>query len=127
MDGIFKKTALILLFLAVISCKKDEKPISNHDFLVSEGKTFIKQNINVLIDSVEQFDIPPLDKKIKSEELTIGVMDSVSYNGLSNPYNYLAFKLDKTDLLLFKSPYKLNLVKEKNNDTNVLFLSLIHI
>jgi hypothetical protein len=122
MDGIFKKIALIFLLLAFISCKKDEKPISDHDNLVSEGKTFIKQNINMLIDSVMQFDIPSLDKKIKTEKLTIGLIDSVSYNGISNPYNFLAFKLKKSDLSLYKSPYKISLVKEKNNDTNVLFV-----
>ena len=65
--------------------------------------------------------MPSLNKKIKSEKLTIGLVDSVSYKGL-NPYNYLAFKLKKSDLSLFKSPYKISLVKEKSNDINTLFV-----
>jgi hypothetical protein len=123
MDGIFKKIVFVFLFLTVLGCKKEEKPISKNDNLILEGKTFIRQNLNILIDSVEQFDIPSLDKKIKSEKFTIGLIDSVSYHGISNPYRYLGFRLKKSDLPVFKSPYKLNLVKEKNNDPNVLFVS----
>ena len=123
MDGLFKKLVIIFLFLAVLGCKKDVKPTSNHDNLVSEGKTFIKQNINILIDSVEQFDVPLPNGKNIMPKITIGLIDSVSYHGISNPYGYLGFKLKKTDLVGFKSPYKINLVIENNNDTNVVFVT----
>lgn len=123
MDGIFKKLVFAFLFLAILGCKKEEKPNLNHNNLIIEGKTFIRQNINILIDSVEQFDVPLPNGKHVLPKITIGLIDSVSYHSVSNPSNYLAFKLEKSDLVLFKSPYKYNLVKEKNNDTNVVFVT----
>lgn len=37
------------------------------------------------------------------------------------------FKLEKEDLIKFKSPYKLNLVKENNNDMNVVFVNILEL
>jgi hypothetical protein len=131
MDGIFKKTALFFLFLAVISCKKDEKPILNntHELLVLEGKNLIRQNINVLIDSVIQFDVRLLNEKNDPPKITIGLIDHIpqreisSNAGRTDWNNFVSFKLENKDIKNFKSLYKLNLVKSKNNSTDIVFVT----
>lgn len=132
MDGLFKKTALIFLLLVVISCKKDEKTISNnttHDNLILEGKNLIRQNINVLIDSVIQFDVPLLNQKNDPPRMTIGLIDHIptreisSNAGRTDWNNFVSFKLENKDIKNFKSLYKLNLVKSKNNNTNIVFVT----
>ncbi|WP_281636256.1 hypothetical protein [Flavobacterium marginilacus] len=131
MDGIFKKLVFIFLFLAVLGCKKGELQLHEDklradklrdDKLIAEARNFINENCNILIDSVEGFDVMSLKNKIRTPTFTIGLMDSISYRGFLNPNNYLRFKLEDTDLVGFKSVYRLKLVKAKTYDSDVLFV-----
>ncbi|MEP7095787.1 MAG: hypothetical protein ABI793_17110, partial [Flavobacterium sp.] len=61
--------------------------------------------------------------------LTIGLIDSIPKRdmklrmGRSDGDTFAEMKLEKDDLVNFRSPYKLNLVKVKNDDTNILFVT----
>jgi hypothetical protein len=131
MDDILKKIVFFFLFLAVTGCKKDEKPISNnnHNTLISEARNLIRQNCNILLDSVEQFDPPLPNGKKVMPKLTVGLMDSIPKRdmslrmGRSDGDTFAELKLEKADLINFKSPYKLNLVKVKKEDTNILLVT----
>ena len=131
MDRIFKKSIAIFLILFILGCKKDEKPISNnnHNTLISEARNLIRQNCNILIDSVEQFDPPLPNRKKVMPKLTVGLMDSIPKRdmslrmGRSDGDTFAELKLEKADLINFRSPYKLNLVKVKKEDTNILLVT----
>ncbi len=131
MDGIFKKLVFIIMFLAFLGCKKGELQLHedklradklHEDKLIVEARNFINENCNILIDSINQFDIKSLNKKSKSPKLTIALIDTVSYRGFLNPNKFLKFKLQKTDLVNFKSAYMLKLVKANTYDSDVLFV-----
>jgi len=131
MDGIFKKIVFIFSFLAVISCKKDEKPITNNtdEPLVLEGKSLIRENINILLDSVIQFDVRLPHEKNDPPKITFALIDHIpqreisSNAGRSDWNNFVSFKLENKDVKNFKSLYKLNLVKSKNNDIDKVFVT----
>lgn len=129
MDGICKKIVFVFLFLTVLGCKKEEKPISKNEILISEARNLIRQNSNVLLDSIIQFDIRLPNEKNDPPKFTIGLIDSIpkremkQYLGRMDGDKFTSFKLEKSDLVNFKSPYKLNLVKTNNNDINVLFIT----
>jgi hypothetical protein len=57
-----------------------------------------------------------LVKDSKEPKLTVGLIDSISING--NPA-----KLKDNSISLYRSSYKLNLVKRDNFDGNVLFIT----
>ena len=127
MDGIFKNLVFIFLFLAVLGCKKGELQLHEDklrsdklrdDKLIAEARNFISENCNILIDSVEGFDVMSLKNKIRTPTFTIGLIDSIS----SDCFNCLSFKLKDNDLRNFKSAYKLKLVKAKTYDSDVLFV-----
>lgn len=130
MDGIFKNSVFLFLFLTVLSCKNEEKPKVKSIDLISEGRGLIRQYSNVLIDSVEQFDVRPPKEKNDPPKITIGLIDSIpkrreeSNLGRTDGHTFVSFKLKKEDLIKFKSPYKLNFVKENNNDINVVFVTI---
>lgn len=128
MDGIFKKIVFVSLLLTLISgCKKDEKIDTVKSDLVTEGRALIKQNSNVLIDSLERYDLAILNKK-KGGALKVALLDSLLINERyskysSEPFNFFTFKLDKNNISNFKSPYKLYLVQKEISQNNVLFVS----
>lgn len=127
MDGFFKKIGFVILFLTVINCKKNEELDIQKNKLVLDGKSLIKENSYILIDSLENYDLRFLNKNKKSEPFTVGLLDSIAidkryFNYGHRIYNYLTFKLKKNDLSNFKSPYKLNLIKSETYDSNVLFI-----
>ncbi|OXB05103.1 hypothetical protein B0A81_15465 [Flavobacterium plurextorum] len=130
MDGIFKKMIFFFFFLTVLSCKNEDKPKVKKIDLISEGRSLIRQYSNILIDSVEQFDVRPEKEKNDAPKITIGLIDSIpkrreeSNLGRTDGHTFVSFKLEKEDLIKFKSPYKLNLVKENNNDINVVFVTI---
>ncbi|AWK04320.1 hypothetical protein HYN56_08750 [Flavobacterium crocinum] len=133
MDSIFKKMIFFFFFLTVLSCKNEEKPQIKKIDLVSEGRSLIRQYSNVLIDSVEQFDVRPEHEKNDAPKITIGLIDSIPKRneklnlGTTNGHTFVSFKLEKEDLINFKSPYKLNLVKENNNDVNIVFVTILEL
>ncbi len=128
MDGIFKKLVFVSLLLALITgCKKDGKTDAVKNNLVAEGRALLKQNSNVLIDSLESFDFAILNKK-KAGSLKVALLDSLLINERyskfdSEPSKFFTFKLDKNDISNFKSLYKLYLVQKEISETNVLFVS----
>lgn len=128
MDFIFKK--MIFFFLTVLSCKNEDKPKAEKIDLISEGRSIIREYSNILIDSVEQFDVRPEKEKNDAPKMTIGLIDSIPKRkeklnlGRTDGHTFVSFKLEKEDLIKFKSPYKLSLIKEKNNDINVVFVTI---
>ncbi|MBZ4036839.1 hypothetical protein K6T82_18865 [Flavobacterium sp. 17A] len=132
MDRIFNKIVVVLLALT-ISCKKEQKIDTVKNDLISEGRSIIREYSNILIDSVEQFDVRPANEKNDAPKITIGLIDSIpkrtdkSKLGRQDGHTFAVFKLEKEDLINFKSPYKLNLVKENNNDGNVVFVTILEV
>ncbi|WP_123955366.1 hypothetical protein [Flavobacterium cheongpyeongense] len=133
MIGNFKVLRIVIILL-LLGCKKQNE--------TEDSRKLITQNINVLIDSVESFDISKMPvssvshkdfknyKPLKVKQMTIGLLDSilVKENKLNknNETNYLRFNLQKEDLVNFKSHYKIEIVKVNNYDTNVLFVSFFN-
>jgi hypothetical protein len=120
MNEILKKLIFVFALLAFISCKKNEvekiKTNNAKDSLVLDGRNLIKQNSNVLIDSVESFDLRFLVKNNKEPKFTVALLDSISVNGNS-------IKLENKDLINYKSPYQLHLVKKNKDDGESLFIA----
>lgn len=122
-----KLKILVLLFIFLFgSCKKQNN-------LAINGKQIITQNINILIDSIEGFDMskiprPEKFKKIKIEKFTVGLLDSILIvdNQLDGEMVYNRFNLEKQDLINFKSDYKIKIVKINNYDTNILFVNFFN-
>lgn len=133
MDGIFKQMIFFFFFLAVLSCKNEDNQKIEKIGLISEGRSLIRQNSNILIDSVEQFDVRPEKEKNDAPKITIGLIDSIPRRkeklnlGRTDGHTFVSFKLENEDLINFKSPYKLNLVKENNNDINVVFVTVLEL
>ncbi|NDP22545.1 MAG: hypothetical protein GZ091_15895 [Paludibacter sp.] len=140
MDG--KYIITITLFFIICSCKNEVKTNDRNGLNTDSQRVFIAQNINTLIDSVEMFDTslfpPPPSKEfkdLKAEKITIGLLDSVfseynddynRFNSKNNQSKYFTFKLEKCDLVNFKSDYKIKIVKINNDDTKVLFVSFFN-
>ncbi|MDR7211867.1 hypothetical protein [Flavobacterium piscis] len=128
MDGLSKKTVFFFLFLAFMGCKKDEKVEINKNNLIEDGRNLIIQNSNVLIDSLERYDLRFLNEKEKLEPFTVGVLDSIiideRYSKYSEtPHKFFTFKLKKSDFLNFKSLYQLKLINKGGNESNVVLIS----
>lgn len=123
MDGKFKIIGIII-FALLCSCKKQEN-------IENSGRELITQNINVLIDSIESFDMSRIQrlekfKNIKIEKFTVGILDSIIIENSNfkkiDKNTFLKFNIKKNDLVNFKSSYKINIVKINNYDINVLFV-----
>jgi hypothetical protein len=135
MDG--KYIITITLFFIICSCKNEVKTNDRNGLNTDSQRVFIAQNINSLIDSVESFDTSlfPRSKEFKDlkvEKITIGLLDSVfseynRFNSKNNQSKYFTFKLEKCDLVNFKSDYKIKIVKINNDDTKVLFVSFFNL
>ncbi|MBD0726730.1 hypothetical protein B6A10_16300 [Flavobacterium sp. L1I52] len=114
MDGIYKFIIILIFFC---SCKNNKETHS------IEHK-FIKYNINVLIDSVESFDMSKY--MTKKDIFTIGLIDSITvedrHNNVNKSKNFIPLKIHSNDILEFKSKYELKLVPRKNHDSNILFV-----
>ncbi|WPO80748.1 hypothetical protein [Flavobacterium sp. KACC 22761] len=128
MDGILKKMIFFFFFLTVLSCKNEDKPNVKEIDLISEGRSLIREYSSILIDSVEQFDVRPENEKNDLPKITIGLIDSIPKRkeklnqGRTDGHTFVSFKLEKEDLIKFKSPYKLYLIKEKSSNVNVVFV-----
>lgn len=129
MEGNFKKTVLIFICLMLVCCK--DKHYEEHiqllketrlkeKELIKEGQNLIQQNISILIDSVSVFDINRFDPKMKGEKPIIGLIDSIYYklSGIGNDKYLVTFKLNKVDLVNFKSDYELQLVQNQSESPN---------
>jgi hypothetical protein len=128
MGGKFKIIGA-LIFALLCNCKK-QMSIEN------SARELISQNINVLIDSVESFDMskiqrPKKFRNIKVEKITVGLLDSIlieksDLNAFvkKSKTNFLQFNIKEDDLINFKANYKINIVKINNYDINVLFIRL---
>jgi len=124
MNNKHKTILLSLLFLIIYSCGNNsdiKRNFKNQENTRKPEKEFISQTINILLDSLEAFDmstLPRLEKfkDIKIEPFTIGLLDTVT-----KEYNE-KFKLHQTDIIKFKSNYAIKLVKVNNYDSNILFI-----
>jgi len=129
MDGLFNKIVLVLLLVLAVSCKKEEKIDAVKNNLIAEGKALINQNSNILLDSLERYDMNILQKEGKLEPLKIALLDSVNINERfsRSTFKFCTFKLEESDFSNFKSPYKLNLVKKEISEIHVLFVSFFNL
>jgi hypothetical protein len=129
MDGIFNKIVLLLFVLLAISCKKEDKMDAIKNNLIAEGKVLIKQNSNVLVDSLERYDMNILHPEGKLKPLQVALLDSVGINERFSreTLKCIRFKLEEGDFSSFKSPYKLNLVKKEVSEVHVLFVSFLNL
>ncbi|MBZ4036840.1 hypothetical protein K6T82_18870 [Flavobacterium sp. 17A] len=129
MDGIFNKIVLLLLVLLTIGCKKKDKKDEVKNNLIAEGKILIKQNSNVLIDSLERYDMNILYPEGKLKPLQVALLDSVGINERFSreTLKCITFKLEESDFSNFKSPYKLNLVKKEVSEVHVVFVSFLNL
>lgn len=125
------KIVVIMVFILFCSCKKQNKEVV--------GRELINQNINILLDSIESFDVSKMRVKQVSikdfknykpviiEQIKIGLLDSILIEDdknlkILNQEKLLKFNLQKSDLINFKSEYKISIVKVNNYDTNILFV-----
>lgn len=140
MDGVFKKIVLVFICLLFVCCNdkqyeehikllkearlKEKETELKQKELIEEGRKLIQQNCNILIDSVFVFDIKSLYPKLKEEKLTVGLIDSIHYKntGSSSDKYMVSFKLQKDDLVSFKSEYELHLVQNKNQTGKILYI-----
>ena len=124
------KLIIIVLFTIFLSnCKKQENVQNNN-------KNLVTQNINILLDSVEGFDmstIPPsLEYKNKiTLPIILGLRDSITIDTIYSrkedefkSYKYLQFNLNNSDLNYFKSNYKLFIQKNRSISTDVLNIEI---
>lgn len=128
MDGIFNKIVLVLLVL-LVSCKKEQKIDAVKNNLIAEGKTLIKENSNILLDSLESHDMSLYNKEGGLKPLKIALLDSVGINERFSreTLKCITFKLEESDFSNFKSPYKLNLVKREVSESQVAFVSFLNL
>ena len=129
------KTLGIIITLLLLGCKKQNETEDSR-------RELIRQNINILIDSVDSFDINKMPvsqvstkdfknyKPIRLEQMRIGLLDSIVAKEdklkIKNGIDYLRFNLRKEDLANFKSEYKIKIVKVNNYDRNVLFVRFLN-
>ena len=71
---------MVLLLLLTISCKKEQKIDTVKNDLIAEGKVLIKQNSNILLDSLESYDMNILHPEGKLSPLKVALLDSVGIN-----------------------------------------------
>ena len=129
MIGNFRILVIIVPFL-IFSCNRKNGIIQN-------GNELITQNINVLLDSIEIFDISKMPvsdvstkdfknyRAVKTKQIKIGILDSIKIidnNYLTINKEFLKFNLQKSNLINFKSEYKIEILKTNNYDTNILFV-----
>lgn len=121
---------VILCLLALtIGCKKEQKIDMVKNSLIAEGKALIKQNSNILFDSLERYDMNILHKESKLKPLKVALLDSVDTNERfsTSTLKFCTFKLEERDFSNFKSPYELNLVKREISEIHVLFVSFFNL
>lgn len=119
---------LIIAFITILFCNcKKQKNIQD------SGKNLVIQNINILLDSVEGFDIPPPPRSVNviKTPIILGLRDSITIDTIYSrkedelkPYKYFQFILNKNDLNYFKSNYKLFLQKNRNINDDIEVLNL---
>lgn len=129
MVGLFNRVlVLVLLLVLIVSCKKEEKNDIFNNNLITEGRALIKQNSNILLDSLERYDMNILHKEGKLKPLKVALLDSVNINKRfsRSTVNFFTFKLEESDFSNFKSSYKLNLVDDEINEIHVLFVSFFN-
>lgn len=121
MDGVYK-IVLIFIFITFLGCKKQHNN-------VSIAKELISTNINILIDSVETFDVSKYknSQKSKKNAFSIGLIDTVEIDNeiLKNKSNvpyYVSLKLNSNDIINFKSEYEVDLVSVDNLRSDILFI-----
>ena len=114
MDGNYKIIALLVL-LIFSSCK-------NNTTTISKEKEFIENNINILIDSVEHFDMSKY--MTKKDDISIGLIDSIVVENrhFKATKKFSTIKIHPNNVLHYKSKYKLHLVSLNNRDVNVIFI-----
>ena len=119
------KIIFLMVLVIFCSCKKQNNS-------TNKDREFITQNINILIDSIQYFDIStlPRPEKFKDKEIkkiTVGLLDSVFFydDNYINEWNIkqdVKYVIQQNDLVNFKSDYKIKLVKFDNYDGNILFI-----
>ncbi len=104
---------------------------NNHKKNDQIGKELISQNINILLDSIEHFDLreikrPKKFQKNKIEKIKVGLLDSIIIDKSnlqeSKNISFVKFNIIEEDLSKYKSDYVIKIVKINNYDTNTLFV-----
>lgn len=121
MDG---RIIVLLVSVLFLNCEKKTNRNVKADVLKKkEAKEFVIENINILIDSVEGFDMSkyPKFRKLKIEKFKISLADSIitEKNSFGSFFN---FRLDKKILENYKSDYEIKLVQNYKEDIRYLFI-----
>lgn len=121
MDG---KVIILLISVLFLNCeKKTDQHVKRNVLKKQEAKEFILENINILIDSVESFDMGKYSKfkNLKIEKFKISLADSIITE--KNSFGaFLNFTLDKKMIANYKSDYEIKLVQNYNEDIKYLFV-----
>ena len=124
MDGKNRIIILILLFLSICNCKNQVK--SNVD-----GRELINQNINILIDSIEGFDMsnilmPNGQKNLNIKKISVSLLDTVCVESTNlknkSSAKFQNLNISKNEISKFKTNYKINLTKVRNDCAEILFV-----
>jgi len=118
------KFIILLISLLFLNCKNKVVGDAKSDNLKEQiASEFITKNINILIDSVENFDMSkvPKFKDIKIEKLKIALVDSIVTD--KNSFGaFLNFKLDEKCIANYKSDCEIILVPRDDEDLKYLFV-----
>ena len=133
METQLKMVGRIIILLFVLfnfySCKNKITP-------EKLGKDLISQNINILIDSIERFDMraikrPKKFEHIKIEKISVGLFDSIKIEknevGKQHKNKFLSFTINYNDIKNYKSDYSINLTKFKNDDVKTVFVKFYNL
>lgn len=110
-------TAILLLFFC--SCNQ----FRNND---NYGSHFVQCNINILLDSLNMFDMRGVPRPEKFNDIiinkpTVHLKNIVSVDSIESHINhkYLSFNLKKDVLSKLKSDYEVHLVKNRVDEGNI--------
>jgi hypothetical protein len=108
-----------ILLLCFFSCKQIK---NNHDY----GSHFVECNINILLDSLNMFDMRGVPRPEKFNDIIITkpivqLKSIVSVDSQESQMNhkYLYFNLKKDVLSRLKSDYEVSLVKHRVDEGNI--------
>lgn len=120
LKGVVGKIFFIgILLLCFVSCKQTK---NNHDY----GSHFVECNINILLDSLNMFDMRGVPRPEKFNDIiitkpTVQLKSIVSTDSFESQINhkYLFFNLKNDVLSRLKSEYEVHLVKDRVDEGNI--------
>lgn len=118
-EAVGKIVFIAILLLCFFSC---EQVKNNHDY----GSHFVECNINILLDSLEMFDMRGVPRPAKFNNIVltkpkVQLKSFVSLDSINIQINrkYLSFNLKKDVLSRLNSDYEVYLVKNRVDEGNI--------